>query len=165
MVPLMQMFFHLINYEFQAHNIPYAPEFNNITIYPTYASNIFIELNWNETDNENETCSKTKMNDTNSTEQYDKCFYVNYLINGKSYANYTYSFFKKVVNRKFMDDDVIDNYCNFKLGTKNDGMFLIVCIVFVVFILIGSLCSSMYFYNGIRKNENKKSFVGPLHAV
>ena len=158
-----QMFFHLINYgvEVEAKNISY----NNITIYPTYASSIFIELNWNETYNETEKCHKNNMTDTNDTENYDECFYVNYLINGKSYANYTYNFFKKVLNKKFMDDDVMDNYCNFKLVTKNDGMFLIVCIVFVVIILIGSVCSSMYFFNGIRKTENRKSIVGPLDIV
>jgi hypothetical protein len=105
------------------------------------------------------------MNNTTDLDDNDSCFYVQYFINGISYANYTYDNFKQAFRRIVVDDDVVDNYCNFKLGTKNNGAFLIVCIVFVVIILIGSVCSSTYFYNGIRKNENKKSFVGPLHAV
>jgi hypothetical protein len=136
---------------------------DNIIIYPTYASSIFIELNWNE--NYTSNCSIEQMHNTTNLDDNDSCFYVQYFINGISYANYTYYNFKQAFGRIVVDDDVVDNYCNFKLGTKNNGVFLIVCIVFVVIILIGSVCSSTYFYNGIRKNENKKSFVGPLHAV
>ena len=163
-----QMFFNQLHKELNElknmEKITFEKDYNeNITIYPTYASSIFIELNWDE--NYKDNCSKEQMNETKEYDQFDKFFNVQYLINGISFANYTYDNFKKAFERIVVDDDVIDNYCNFKLGTKNDGMFLIVCIVFVVFILIGSLCSSMYFYNGIRKNEHRKSFVGPLHAV
>ena len=162
-----QMFFNQLNTQLnelkKSNTTTFDKEYEYIMEYPTYASNIFIEFHWNEADAAK--CSMAQMNDPNNTEQYNHCFYVQYLINGKSYASYNYEHFKQAFERIVVDNDVVDNYCNFKFVKKNDDTFLIVCIVFVAIILIGCLCSSVYFYNGIRKTENKRSIIGPLNVT